>query len=464
MNTKPTAMECRFAFYSKSKSPDDNRDLHVVKEIQHFTDAEGKIIYKPNLRLVYDYKRDFYVTKKGLQNHESKKEWEDISNLNLFKSRQTDLVFNAAKALGKPYFRGSLRDLHSSPYLYGTDISSTSLIKQGYMNRWDITTPYSNAVFDTETDVLHGTNEIMMATFSLKETVYTVVQKRFVQGHSDVINRVLTLADKYIGEIIKKRNIKIELVLVDTEIDVVKKTIAKAHELKPDFLSVWNLAFDMDKIIEACQRAKVDVASILNDPSIPQHFRHFNFKKGAAKKTTASGKVMNYKPSARWHYVDSPASFTWIDAMCAYKQVRAGQPEEKSYSLDYILKKILKIGKLKFKAADEYNGLVWHQFMQLHYPLEYIVYNMFDCISMEMLDEKTLDLQLTLPMLAGCTDLDRFNSQPKKTADKLHTFCLKHNKVIGTTSGEMREEADSDVVSLSNWIKTLSPYRVIYIE
>jgi len=240
---------------------------------------------------------------------------------------------------------------------------------------------------------------------------------------------------------------------VDSEIDVIKKTISKAHQWQPDWLSVWNLAFDMDKIIAACDKAKVPVADILNDPSVPAKYRHFKFKKGSASKTTASGKVMNYKPAARWHTVFSPASFYWMDAMCAYKQIRTGSPEEPSYSLDNILKKHkISDGKLKFKEADHLTGLAWHQFMQQNYPLEYVVYNMFDCISMEMLDEKTLDLQLSLPMFSISSDFENFNSQPKRTADNLHRVCLQQGKVIGTTSGEMREEEDNFTVGLSDWI------------
>lgn len=450
---KPLAIECRFAHYSKSA--EDHTDLHFVKEVQHIQNEDGTTTLVPKTRLVYDWKRPFYVTKKGLQKHQMRKEWEDLENLNRFEATQNNLVFAAAKALGKPWFKGSLRDLHDSPYLYGTDITSTALLKQSYMDRWDVVTPYSNAVFDTETDVIHGTNEIIMATISFKSKVFTAVKKDFVASQADALNRIYKLADKHLSEYLQKRKIKLEVLLVDTEIQIIQETMKQAHAWQPDFLSVWNLPFDMDKILEACERAKIDPADLLNDPAVPKAFRHFKFKKGAAKKTTASGKVMNYKPAARWHTVFSPASFYWIDAMSAYRQIRAGSPEEPSYSLDAILTKHLKLTKLKFQEAEAYTGLAWHQFMQQHYPLEYVVYNQFDCISMEMLDEKTLDLQLSLPMFAGCSDFQHFNSQPRRTADKLHAFCLKHGKVIGCTSGEMTEENDAETIGLSGHIVAL---------
>lgn len=446
---KPKAIECRFAVYAKSNVQGDYSDMHLIKEQVH--NEDGTIT--PNIRQVVDYQRSFYVTKKGKQTYQDKREWCDLEDVSEFKSTQTQLGIAVAKALGKGWFKGSLRDLSDSPYLYGSDILSTSLIKQSYADKWDVITAYSNAVFDTETDVIHGTGQITMATVSFKDRVFTAVQKSFVKGYANPVERIKQLAEKYIGPQLKERNITLEISIVDNEIDVVKQSMAKAHAWMPDFLSVWNLAFDMDKIIDACTRAGVLPESILCDPSVPDKYRSFRFKKGAPKKTTASGKVMNYKPAQRWHTVFCPSSFYWVDAMGIYKQVRTGQPEETSYGLDAMLKKNLKnITKLKFEEADKYTGLEWHQFMQTNYPLEYVVYNMFDCISMEMLDEKTLDVQLSFPMQAGCTDFQHFNSQPKRTVNALHFFCLKNKQVIGSTASEMTNEFDESTTDLSGWI------------
>lgn len=450
-------IECRFATYVRSKNDYEN-DVHFVKEQIH-DPVTGKL--KPNLRKVTNFQRNFYVTKKGMQNHTSKKEWISLNDVNEFKSTQSKLQYSAAKALGKPYFKGSMRDLQESPFLYGTDISSTAILKQNYRNKWDVITPATNAVFDTETDVINGTEQIVMATVSFKERLITVIHADFVKGYTDVINRIHVLTQKYLSEVFETRKIKAEIVIVPTEIDIVKVSMAKAHEWMPDFLSVWNLPFDIKKIIAACDRANVAIEDIMSDPSVHPDYRVFKFKEGPAKKITASGVVMSYKPAARWHSITCPASFCWIDAMCAYKAIRTGSPEEKSYSLDAILGKELKISKLKFQEADHIkDGLKWHQFMQSKYPLEYVVYNMFDCISMEMLDEKTLDLQLSLPMFSGSSDYANFNSQPKRFSDAMHHFCLLNNKVVGSTSGEMKEEEDSETTDLAGWITMLPSHLV----
>ncbi len=449
--TPEPIIECRFATYVKSNA-DPYNDLHVVKEIIHNPDGSTK----PNLRQISNFQRDYYITKKGLQNHTSKKEWASIDELDQFKSTQRNLVNSVARSIGKPWFKKGMRELQESPFIYGTDISSTAIIKQKYKDKWDVTTPSTNAVFDTETDVINGTEQIIMATVSFKDKLITVVQESFVKGFIDVEQKVKMLCTKYLSEIFEKRKIKAQIVIVPSEIDVVKVSIAKAHEWMPDFLSVWNLSFDMGKIVSACDRAGANIAEIMSDPSVPPEYKYFKYKEGLPKKTTASGVVISYKPSDRWHSVFAPSSFYWIDAMCAYKKIRTGSPEEKSYSLDAILGKELDIGKLRFKEADEYTGLKWHQVMQKNYKLEYIVYNMFDCISMEMLDEKTNDLSLSLPMFSGCSDYNNFNSQPKRLIDSLHHFCLKNGKVIGSTSGEMKEDVDTETTSLSGWVLNCS--------
>lgn len=449
---KPVAYECRFAFHAPSST--DNSDLHLVKEIQHFADGTSK----PFVRFIKNYKRPFYITKKGAQNHKSKKEFEFVDNLIRYESTQVDLRDSVARALNMQWSRGTLRDLQTSPYVYGTDITSTALIKQSYLNKYPETiTPFTVACFDTETNVFSKEGEILMATLSFKTKVCTVIDKKFVKGYANPIERLQELATVYLGDVIAKRGIVMEFILVDSEIDIIRTIFARAHEWQPDFLAIWNILFDVEKVLAACERAGVNPADIFNDPKVPPQYRNFNFKIGPAKKITASGRIMNFKPAQRWHTVFSPASFYLVDAMCAYRQVRQGNAEEISYSLDYILKKHLKRGKLKFHEADSYTGLKWHEVMQQNHPLEYIIYNQYDCIGMEELEEKTMDLQFSMPMFAGCSDFQHFSSQPRRTCDRLDGYVksLTPPRVMASTSGEIREDFDDETVSLSEWIVAL---------
>lgn len=467
--------ECRFAVYCPAQDG-SGEDIHLVKEVVHFKDGSKK----PSTRILHNWKRPFWITKKGMRRHKDKKEWEKLEHVDRFMCTQSDLPVAVARGLGEPWLvksgRVDMRRIARNPYVYGTDILSTAILKRSYLEKYpELITPYSMAAFDVETDVVHGTGEITMATLSFGSRVFTAVQKSFVSGQANVIERLQEKLVQYLGKMtsskegkpetvvdfITKRKIQWEVILVDSEIDVIKQAFARAHEWKPDFVAIWNIDFDMPKMLKAMEKAGVDPKDIFSDPSVPPKYRHFRYKQGSKQKVTASGKVTPVKPSAQWHVVFSPSSFYFIDAMCSYRQIRTGSAEEPSYALDAILQKHLGVRKLKFEQADGLAPLEWHQFMQSQYPLEYIIYNVFDCVSMEELDEETNDLSLSLPMFSGCSDFENFNKQPRRLSDNLHFFCLENGKVMASTSDQMTDELDELTVGLDGWIVTLPAHLVV---
>lgn len=471
--------ECRFAVYCPPQDGSRN-DLHTVKEIMHVKKPDGTVEQIPRLRRMPNYKRPFWATKEGYRKHKDKKEWELKSRVLQFECTQTDLVTRAAMAVGEGWRlkngRNDIRAINDNPYLYGTDILSTACIKRYYQDTWpQLNTPYSVACFDVETDVLHGTNEIIMATLSFKQRVFTAVKKSFVAGQADVISRLHEKLQKYLGAMehkdkdgndvvtnyLAKRGIQWEVILVDSEIDIVKAVFEKAHEWKPDFFAIWNMDFDIPKVLAACERARVNPADLFSDPSVPMQYRHFEYKPGAKQKKTASGKVTPKRNEERWHTVFAPSSFYVIDAMCAYNFVRTGSQKEQSYSLNAMLEKHLGVRKLHFAEAEGYVGIEYHQFMQDRHPLEYVIYNVFDCVSMEELDEKTNDLSLSVPLFSKCSDFQYFASQPRRLADDLHYFCLANDRVMGSTNAKMAGEFDEQTVDLEGWIVTLPAHLVL---
>jgi len=454
-----TAVECRHVVYCAPPEFDDRApDIHLVKEILHYEDGTSR----PNVRLISNFKRKFWITKKGFQNHKQAKEWESLDKVNMFESTQSQLRYNVAKAIGEPWFKGNMRMLQRNPYIYGTDILSTAIIKRSYQDKFpDKITKYSTAMYDVETDVLHGTEQIIIATLSYGKRVFTAIQESFLSGQTDCIPRLRKMLDKYLGEYVTKRQIQWVVIIVKDEISIVKEIFQKAHEWQPDFVAIWNINFDMPKTIRAIENAGLDTKDIFSDPCVPIQYRHFKYKQGPKQKVTASGKTTPIKPPMQWHTVYCPSSFYFIDAMCAYRHIRIANAEEQSYSLDAILQKHLGIRKLTFKEADGFEKLDYHLFMQEKYPLEYVIYNVFDCVSMEELDEETSDLALTLPLFSGCSDFENFKSQPRRLADNLHYTCLSKGKVFGSTSDQMSNDFDKMTLGLDGWIVTLPAHLVV---
>lgn len=441
-----TGYECRFAVYVNPPEP-GGRDLHLLKLTKHNEDGTKT----PEVKLVYDYKRPYWIANKGSRNYEQHKEWEDAKNLIRYESTESELLRNVARSIGYPGFKGNMKMLCQSPFIYGVEIKSTAVIKKMLMDKYPkLQSGFSLAVADVETDVIHGTKEITMMTITFGKHVFTAVTKKYLEGEINVQQRFDNAVQKYLGDIpdvgniIEKRGIKCELKIVANPLEVIREVAMKAHELKPDFLAFWNIDFDMTKMLEIFEKYEVDPKTIFSDPIVPKEYQYFRYKRGPKQKKTASGLVTPIKPAAQWHTVYSTSSFYFIDAMCVYRHVRTGKQEEQSYALDAILKRNGLGGKLKFSEADKYTRLEWHQFMQSNFKIEYIVYNIWDCISIEMLDEKTSDMKLTLPMFSGFSDFEDFKSQPRRAVDKLHYFCLEKGKVIGTTPNSKKKDDDED--------------------
>lgn len=436
--------ECKFAVHIPSRH-NDTPDIHLIKEQVHKSD--GTIV--PNIRFVKNYERPYWITKPNRRNYKQKKEWELEDNLLKKTTTQSKLRYEVAKALDKQWSKESLKELSNSPYLFGTDISSTALIKKQYQDKHpNLQSAYTICTFDVETDVLYGTNEVIMASAVFKDRAIISVVGSFVTGLASIEENFFIKVNRYIKEYVDKYNLKIEFHIGSDLVDTIKHVFKRIHEWKPDFLAIWNMDFDIPKVISNLEAYGVDPKDVFSDPIVPSDYRICKYKQGPKKKKTASGVIKPINPALQWHTLISTSSFYVIDAMCAYKHIRITQQEESSYALDAILQKHLGIRKLKFEEANEYNGLKWHQFMQANYKLEYMVYNLFDSLSMIELDNEIKDLAYTLPSFAGISDFSDFKSQPKRIADALHFFILENEqKVLGTVGRQIVIENNAPVDS-----------------
>lgn len=451
-------IECKHASYSRAKDYSKD-DLLTIKEMIHTKD--GKKI--PNLYFIKNFKKDFYVTKEGFRQKEAqKKEWEDINKLQKFTSTQAKLNENVAKALGRPGMKGSLKMLARSPFLYGADISTPTLIKKKYQDQFPGTMSENNvAVLDIETDVVNGTEEPIYVCISYKDKAILTVTESFVEGIIDFDLKLEQRIKELLPEEIKSRNLNVEIKICSNSGEACAYAISKAHVWMPDFLTIWNIDFDIPRIVNALMLYGYDPAVVFSDPKVPERFKYFNYRQGRTQKVTASGTVSSIHPAERWHVADCPASFHLIDSMCAYKRIRMAEKNETSYSLDFQLQKHL--GKRKLKSVDlgHLSGLDWHVEMQKNHKLDYGVYNLFDCIGVELLDEKTKDLSTSISVQNGFSDYKIFDSQPRRLIDQLYFFVMGEGKIIASVSDDMEDELDAFVVGLKDWVITLPSHLIV---
>lgn len=440
------------AFYSRATDRSGD-DLVLLKE--RIKDINGKETV--NIRQIENYKRPFYITKTAhRKTHVKKKECEDLANLDEHFSTQANLAKQAGKALGMRGGYIGLRDVKASPYFYGADISTTSIIRKQYMERYPGYAPAATvAALDLETNVFSDRGEIIYGCITMGDKALLVVTEDYIKGVEDPEAKLQTMFEEHLGKYKKERNIDLIVKVAKDDLYLVKLLMFSLHRLKPDFVSIWNMSFDVGRILDCLEHYKVDPKYIFSDPDVPERFKRFNYREDQLQKTTATGKVTSKHVADLWHVVDAPASFYIIDSMCFFKRNRVREANRNSYALDAILDEELGLEKLKFKEADHLTGLEWHKFMQSKYPIEYGIYNVFDCIALELLNEKTGDLSKSVLAMAEITDLQNIASGPKKLSNSLHFFLKDRGRIIATTSSDMTDpDLDHNLLGMTNWIST----------
>lgn len=449
--------ECRFVFH-KPVCREHLDDIHIVKEL--ITTKDGKKI--PNLRVVKNFKRPFWITKKHFQRHKQKKESEDLDKLNRYGSTQSDLYASIATRLGLVLRGPKLRKVVDSPYVYGTDVHSKTIIKKLYMDKFEgQTTPLEVCVLDIEEDT--EKKEVIVISITIEGNTFTVIKNDFIKNKHDLDKRLKEAYKKYTPDTDLTKFMKLEHKLCNTEMEMVRAIFKKAHEWKPDIMEVWNIKYDVPRIVLICDESGVDPKHIFSDPYIPKEYRYFKWKEGLTKKVTESGKESPINPEEQWHFVDSPATFQWIDGMSLHRFVRAGgKAVPGGYSLDNMLNKELgeEFKKIKFKdnpKVANLKGIDWHKYMVKHYPELYVTYNQYDTTGPLQLDKKIKDICVSLPLLSNVSDFSIFNSGPKRIVDALHFFYLSNGKVL---SAKPSRVVSDKILGLDGWIVTQPSERV----
>ena len=446
---------------------DPANDLHTIKAIAHYDDNT----HEPVLLKKYGFKRPFYITKKQFQNHKEKKTYEHVDKLDRYECTQSELPLEICKRLGKKMARPNLRELGNSPFLYGTDILSTSLLKYKMKMRYKNITPTKRtmAVLDTEFSIKDGVLTICGVT--MQDKWFIAVNKRLVEGYSDPLKQFHKACETYIKTEMDLRGIKsvddIEIHFCDDEWIMLEKTAAKLHELKPDLVGIWGIKADIKKFQDVAERYKRDLGSIFSDPSVPDEFKFFKFKEGRDTHVAKSTRKMTLPLDKQWHTVQCPASFYFICLMSTYTHVRKGQSKVKM-SLDACMYRHLKKTKFRFPEADN-SPENWHIVMEREFPFVYMCYNLIDCVGPELLEEKTNDATVNAFTLAGFSDLEIFNSNPKILIDDLTIdFARSNNLIISSTPKERYDpfkgktiDQRCNIVTLDTSLRTREGYRGI---
>lgn len=438
-----------------------NQDVAIIKEKLHYED--GTI--KPNLRIIRNYQRPFWITKKELRVHKDKREYEMTHNLVQYKSTQAELANNIFNVLNgfKPNKQIRLHDVSDSPYVYGASISPITFIHHTYKTKYpNLFTPATLAVMDYEWDVVKGTDAIISGALSHKEHLYlAIVKSHFNNNLNGKEALIQECINKHLTKFTEPRHIIPVITFHDTAGGVVKQLMKRVHELMPDYLGFWNVEGDIDHMLAALKEDNIPPEYIFSDPSVPDEFKFVSWIKDAEYKTTATGKRTPKNMVDRWHKFKTAASYQVICMMATYRTIRASKQLRTSYKLNDVLHDELGLGKTYFEEIPYEDGSIdWHKYMQSTNNMEhralYIAYMAGDVIPLEIMDEKNNDIAISLRTMLGYSEFDKFKSNPAKLMDDKFFVDLNEGRIGCTVAKTMYSELDDLTYNINGWIKTLS--------
>lgn len=430
------------------RSDDTNCNAVVVKEQICKHNDDGTETWEPYLRVIKDPTRSFYITKTQYRDHTYKKEFEDINKLEEFKCKDSELRERLANALGCGYRRYvGLRDLCSSPYVYGADIDTETLIKQAYLKIQPEgkSAKITVGAFDIETEV-YGEGRINVITFIHEREIYTVALKESCKIYSasdDILDidvnvrprqatyeECLSVVNSIIGEELTKNKFTLHLELVGSELELLQTIFKHIHECKTDIVGIWNILFDIPKILERLNVLGVDPREIFCPPNLPKRYCVCEFKE-------------DINPNAehmvdKWHWFSCTGYTQFIDSMCLYGRLRKVDGKDISYSLDYISNKELGQGKLHLGEITN------HRWSQTYDFLRYIAYNINDVLIMQLMEFKNHDID-SLIGLSDCSLLKNFSKQTVMVRDGDYVYAKENGHIPASAGVSMYTEWDSEM-------------------
>lgn len=159
------------------------------------------------------------------------------------------------------------------------------------------------------------------------------------------------------------------------ELELIHVLFQLIHQLSPDVLEVWNMAFDLDYILARIERLGADPKDILCDPRIKEKFLRFYVDERNRNDFAERGDFV------------AISQFTvWLDDMIQFASRRKGRGAFQSFKLDDIGSAVAKVNKLDYSKITTNIAMLPY--------LNYLVfswYNIMDTIVQKCIERSTGD-------------------------------------------------------------------------
>lgn len=453
MNVSPVDVVARALMHTCYVEAQDGSmdDMVYIKERLKLKDGSEV----ENTRIIENLMMPFWTVKPPFRDYEDKRIYETMDRLNEHQSTKRNLPKAAAQALGLYMPKPDFRRISINPHIYGADIPPHAFVKKQYLDRYPDYAPESTvARLDFETNLDSPREEITIGSLTYNGKSIIAATEEYAAQFTE-IDFEKGIHD-LVGDELKERGITLKVKVLKNDLQLVRYLFAALHKWRPDVLDIFNMNFDIPKIIECCKHYGYPERLLFSDPKLPDRYKYFRYKEAKQVKVTATGKTMSKNVEELWHEAIFPASFTVLDSMCSYWRLRQFKAKMPSYSLDAILDVVLGSSKFKYHPTSGLQGADWHREMSRNHKVAYAAYALLDTVRLDEMGRKTRDLSFSLPANIGLSSYQEFASGPRSLATAFNFEALAKGRVMATTPPSFAMEIDKLCPNMRHWIITLS--------
>ena len=422
---------------------------------------------------------DIYIKKPECRDYIYHRNYARMETLDKKRVRYASIPFEIAKEAGDEGARfinnikatGNWRDLkkiHSWPYVFGSDFDIRAWYRLEWLTRLnnDRPKPLKKGQLDIEVDGLGKRGMPTADSCPINLITYidddTNTSFTFVNtGHIDYqeINADLPDREKLkrrrINKMIDKHEARIKEMMDDpdmvqeylhnlfdesypgmtykifyfnNELKMIKYVFALINQTKPDFVQIWNIAFDIPYIIDRIKVLGGDPAEIICHPD-------FKYKQCWFKEDKR-----NFSPKTNSSFFFVTGYTVYTCQMRNYAAIRKGGKELRSFSLNYVGRKEVKDTKLDYTEAGNVSEAAYNDF------LLFMAYNIKDVLLQKAIEYKTEDLDtIYIRAYANATPIDMIFKQTIMLRNVQYYYFLQQNIVPGTNINQfLTEEQEED--------------------
>jgi len=228
--------------------------------------------------------------------------------------------------------------------------------------------------------------------------------------------------------------------IFDKEIELLKITFTLLHKMKPDFILIWNMAYDIPAIIKRLNALGEDPRAYFchSDFDTPYiRYNYDNIYKNDFKNKSESFDCTSYS--------------VWGDQMLQYAGIRKAKSDYGGVSLDNVANIELKAEKRRYskKTVNVINGAIEEYW-------NFVKYSINDVLLQYGIDKRTGDLQsLFEQSIYGGTRLSKTLKQSVYLKNvfaldyfKVYDIIPKNNDNVSYINNKSEEEAvDKDIIT-----------------